>query len=137
MLVDVIIHTNASTQSITPLTNGTYWVIVEDINQCISDTIYFNVTWISTDITELNIVDLSIYPNPSEDVFNITFTSDKKQDIKIRTINGLGERVFAESKQQFVGEYTKQIDLTEYPKAIYFLEIETENGIINKKLILQ
>ena len=112
-------------------------MIVADVNQCISDTIYFNVTWISTDITELNIVDLSIYPNPSEDVFNITFTSEKKQNIEIRIFNGLGERVFVESKQQFFGEYTKQIDLKETPKAIYFLEIETEKGIINKKLILQ
>ncbi|MBC8266378.1 MAG: PKD domain-containing protein [Flavobacteriales bacterium] len=130
-------NTTETTQQITPTANGTYWVIVADVNQCISDTIYFNVTWISTDITELNIVDLSIYPNPSEDVFNITFTSEKKQNIEIRIFNGLGERVFVESKQQFFGEYTKQIDLKETPKAIYFLEIETEKGIINKKLILQ
>jgi len=42
-----------------------------------------------------------------------------------------------ESKQQFFGEYTKQINLKDYPKAIYFLEIETDDGVINKKLILQ
>jgi hypothetical protein len=39
--------------------------------------------------------------------------------------------------QQFIGEYTKQIDLTKNAKGIYFLEIETNNGVINKKLILQ
>ena len=130
-------NTTETTQQITPTANGTYWVIVEDVNQCISDTVYFNVTWISTDITELNIVDLSIYPNPSEDIFNITFTSEKKQDIEIRIFNGLGERVFVESKQEFIGEYTTKINLSEYSKSIYFLEIETEKGIINKKLILQ
>ena len=112
-------------------------MIVEDINQCISDTIYFNVTWISTDITELNIVDLSIYPNPSEDIFNITFTSEKTQDIEIRIFNAIGECVFIESKQQFVGKYTTKTNLSEYSKSIYFLEIETDEGIINKKLILQ
>ena len=35
------------------------------------------------------------------------------------------------------GEYTKQINLQENAKVIYFLEIETNQGIINKKLILQ
>ena len=35
------------------------------------------------------------------------------------------------------GEYTKQINLQENTKGIYFLEIETNQGIINKKLILQ
>ena len=30
-----------------------------------------------------------------------------------------------------------QIDLTDNAKGIYFFEIETDNGVINKKLILQ
>ena len=80
---------------------------------------------------------LDVYPNPSRDIFNITFTSNEKQDLEIRILNVIGENIFIESKQQFVGEYTKQISLEEYPKAIYFLEIETNNGVINKKLILQ
>ena len=42
-----------------------------------------------------------------------------------------------EDLQQFIGEYTKQIDLTNNAKKIYFLEIETNNGVINKKFILQ
>ena len=84
-----------------------------------------------------SIDNLTIYPNPSRDIFNITFTTNEKQDLEIRIINVIGERVFVESKQQFIGEYTKQINLEEYPKAIYFLEIETDDGVINKKLILQ
>ena len=78
-----------------------------------------------------------VYPNSSRDIFNITFTTKEKQDLEIRIINVIGERVFIENKQQFIGQYTKQINLGEYPKAIYFLEIETDNGVINKKLILQ
>ena len=40
-------------------------------------------------------------------------------------------------KDKFIGEYTKQIDLTNNAKGIYFLEIETNDGVINKKLMLQ
>ena len=39
--------------------------------------------------------------------------------------------------KQFIGEYVKSINLEQYNKAIYFLEIETEDGVITKKLILQ
>ena len=39
--------------------------------------------------------------------------------------------------QQFIGEYTKQLNLEENAKGIYFLEIETNDGVVNKKLILQ
>jgi hypothetical protein len=52
-------------------------------------------------------------------------------------LNVIGAEVYREDKQQFVGDYTKQISLDNYGKGIYFLEIETNNGIINKKLILQ
>ena len=37
-----------TTQSITPVTNGQYWVIINDINDCESDTAFFTVNWIST-----------------------------------------------------------------------------------------
>ena len=39
--------------------------------------------------------------------------------------------------EQFIGEYTQQINLEDNAKGIYFLEIETNDGVINKKLILQ
>jgi L-ribulose-5-phosphate 3-epimerase UlaE len=70
-------------------------------------------------------------------VFNITFSSDKIQDLGIRILNLVGAEVYREDKQQFIGEYTKQINLNKYGKGVYFLEIETNTGIINKKLILQ
>ncbi|MEC9209004.1 MAG: T9SS type A sorting domain-containing protein, partial [Bacteroidota bacterium] len=84
-----------------------------------------------------SIDNLSIYPNPSRDIFNITFTTEEKQNLKVRILNVIGEQLISEDLQQFIGEYTKQIDLSNKAKGIYFLEIETDNGVINKKLILQ
>jgi hypothetical protein len=80
---------------------------------------------------------LAIYPNPSRDKFNVSFTSDTKQDLKVRIMNVVGEELINDNLQQFIGEYTKQINLSDNAKGIYFLEIETSDGIINKKLIVQ
>jgi len=79
---------------------------------------------------------LSIYPNPSRDVFNITFTSEQIQNLKVRILNVIGEELINDNLEQFIGEYTKQIDLTKNAKGIYFLEINTKDGVINKKLML-
>jgi plastocyanin len=84
----------------------------------------------------LSVNNLAVYPNPSNDVFNVKFNVDKLQDLNIKIINVLGEVVYTEDKQQFIGEYTKQISLDNYGKGVYFLEIETDNGVVNKKLIL-
>ena len=77
------------------------------------------------------------YPNPSRDIFNVTFTSEDIQNLEVRIINVIGEVVYTENLEQFVGQYTKQVDLATYTKGVYFLEITTDNGVINKKLILQ
>ena len=83
------------------------------------------------------IANLTVYPNPSRDVFNVSFTSEDAQDLKVRILNVIGEELLNENLEQFIGEYTKQINLSKNAKGIYFLEIEKTDGIINKKLILQ
>ena len=83
-----------------------------------------------------SISNLDIYPNPSRNIFNISFNSNEIQTINLRIINLLGGVVYNENLIEYIGEYTKQINLSNFEKSIYFLEIETQNGIINKKLIL-
>jgi hypothetical protein len=83
------------------------------------------------------IKNLDIYPNPSRDIFNIRFISEKIQDLSVRVINIMGELVYQEKANQFIGEYTKQIDLTDNSKGVYFLEITTDNNLVNRKIIIQ
>jgi hypothetical protein len=108
---------------------------------------YFSLTWSPlvywTQPTSVRleggsaIANLDVYPNPSRDVFNVTFTSETIQDLKVRILNIIGEELINEKLEQFIGEYTKQINLEENAKAIYFLEIETNDEVINRKLVLQ
>jgi len=46
-------------------------------------------------------------------------------------------RTFLENLDNYTGEYNKAINLKEFSKALYFLEIITHNGVVKKKLILQ
>ena len=85
----------------------------------------------------VSIDNLDVYPNPSRDIFNVSFTSEDAQDLEVRVINVVGEVVYTENLMNFTGEFTKEIDLRRSTKGIYFLEITTEDGVINKKMILQ
>ena len=84
-----------------------------------------------------SINNLAIYPNPSRDIFSVSFSSEDVQNLEVRIINIIGEVIYSENLQQFFGEYTKQVDLSTYKKGVYFLEITTNNRVINKKIILQ
>ena len=99
------------------------------------------VYWTQPSSTRLesgkSITNLDVYPNPSRGVFNIKFTSENIQDLRVRVLNIVGEEIVSENLQQFVGEYLKQVNLQYNAKGIYFLKVETSNGVLNKKLILQ
>ena len=84
----------------------------------------------------VSIMNLDVYPNPSIDVFNICFSSDVKQDLNIRILSLLGDEVYNENKEQFIGEYTKKINLYSFDKGIYFLEVETSKEIVVRKVVL-
>ena len=132
-------NTSNITQNIIPLTNGSYWCLATDANGCVSDTAFFNVTWIATSTNEIlsGILGLSIYPNPSRNIFNISFVSKEEQNLKVSIVNVIGEKIYTEDLKQFTGEYSQSINLNKYTRGIYFLQIETSKGVINKKLILQ
>tara|TARA_B100000214_G_scaffold375564_1_gene362726 strand:+ start:6500 stop:7162 length:663 start_codon:yes stop_codon:yes gene_type:complete len=83
------------------------------------------------------IKNLDVFPNPSKDVFKITFTCDEVQTLRIKLLNVIGEEIIVEYLEQFTGKYMKQIDLKENGKGIYLLEIETNGGKFNKELILK
>ena len=38
---------------------------------------------------------------------------------------------------EFSGEYNKQIDLSNYPKGVYVVQIYTETSYVSKRLVVQ
>ena len=127
----------AITPNITISSNGSYWVFVEDSLSCPNDTAFYYVTDYHTSVSELGVDALSVYPNPSRNLFNIEFNSYIKQSLVVRLVNIIGGDVLKDKLADFEGDYKRTIDLSSYSKGIYFLKIETKSGIINKKLILQ
>jgi hypothetical protein len=77
----------------------------------------------------------NIYPNPSSNVFNLEFYSEKR-NIELIVTTVLGNEVYYK-KINAIGHYNAPIDLSNYSKGIYNLSIKTEDTISNYKLILQ
>ena len=106
--------------------NGTYSTLIDCEYMC------DNVS-----VEEIGLTNFKIFPNPSSDLFNISFSSNRVQDLRVKVLNSISEEVMIIELNQYKGEYTEQINLKNNAKGIYFLEIETNYGVINKKLILQ
>ena len=110
-------------------TNGTSWA-----------TIFTQPTFLNLGgekLHSLSLNSLEIYPNPSRGVFNITFNSEEVQRMTVMVVNMIGEEIFTKELTEFVGQYTQVIDMNTDPKGVYFLEITTSTGGVNKKIVLQ
>ena len=84
-----------------------------------------------------NIENFTIYPNPTQNIIIIQFTSVISQSLEVRIINALGEIVYIDNIKNYIGLYSNPISIGQYSKGIYLLRIKTDNGIINKKVLLQ
>ena len=80
---------------------------------------------------------LNIYPNPNNGLFNISFTSTNSKNISLSIYNSLGELVFDDYLNNYTGEYFNTIDLDNYGKGIYFITINSDDRVINRKIIIQ
>ena len=79
---------------------------------------------------------LNVYPNPTDGVFNISFISEEIDDFEITVVDAFGKLVSKEEIQNFVGEYTKQVDLSAYSKGIYMVQIRTEGSFVTKRVVV-
>ena len=76
---------------------------------------------------------ISIYPNPTNGIFNIDLKNEVK-NIKVITI--LGKVIYNENISASAIGTTKSIDLTDFANGIYFVNVSNAFGTSNYKLIL-
>lgn len=117
------------------LENGNYYVEVDDENLCgpvRSGDLVVTTIGVGYSIEDAS----SIYPNPSNGLFNLTFIAPESgaYDIELFSLNGV--RVYSDNFYAIAGE-TKvlEIDLLDASSGVYLIQL---NGmVLNTKLVLE
>lgn len=81
--------------------------------------------------------ELTLYPNPIDDVIHLKLEDFIKGNIQILLSNELGQIVYQESIQLLDSNYKTEISANEMTSGIYFLLINSEKGSIARKVIKQ
>jgi len=126
--------TTATTQTINVNASAVIHVTVIDVNGCQgSDTIVVNLI---TGVEDLNNnIDISLYPNPSSGIFELGI-DNIHSTIQLSIVDLLGQSVFIDTHNG-PGNYKKSVDLSSKAKGVYFLRLNTDNGILSKRILLQ
>ena len=96
----------------------------------------FNLNWIEFVAKSVNIDEqikspfkVSIYPNPSSDVFNIQFDIASKENLTLAIYDFNGK--FLELKEyQNVKNFNQSVSFTNYPKGQYIIKLSFGNGVV-------
>jgi hypothetical protein len=80
---------------------------------------------------------LSIYPNPTTGLLNVSFDIEKSEKLEVQLTNMNGQILQTETRDGFSGRYQNNFNLNNYPKGVYLLSIISDKGKVDKKVVLK
>jgi hypothetical protein len=81
--------------------------------------------------------DVSILPNPTAGLFNLFVRGSMNKELSIIISDIAGKTIFRDQDRPLTQEYSRAIDLTGFPRGIYFIKAQTDVHLITKKLVIQ
>jgi len=82
--------------------------------------------------------ELSSFPNPSNDLLNITCNISQVENITFEILNSLGETVFSVNEKSIstIGTFNKVFDISRLESGIYFLNVSSTSKIESLEFIV-
>lgn len=128
--------TSQTTQTATGLSVGIYTVCVTNAQNGCTACQLCTVTCTPSGIVSYETsLGVNIYPNPASNHFTIEFTGEKTGEMNLEVYNIVGEVMFTQHIN-VAKQLNKQIDVSTYPKGIYFVRIKGTEGTQTMKLIV-
>jgi hypothetical protein len=125
-----------------PTASDIYTVTGKDASSCentASQVIEVKSCEVNISINEglSSLQQLSVYPNPTNGVFNISIKNAKFKELSILVVNMLGKEVFSALDKNNSVEYHAEINLETLLKGVYYLKLSTGSDYVIKKLVIQ
>jgi hypothetical protein len=89
------------------------------------------------DLADNSVYAINVFPNPNNGLFNVNFTSDETQDIRLTVTSTIGQMVYDRKIESFTGTFNQQLDLSTFSKGVYIATIETKYGKHNSRVVVQ
>lgn len=84
---------------------------------------------------ELQLEDLSFYPNPSSERLKLRFKLDEEGPLSVRVFDLEGKTIFETSYERFRGIFHETIDMQSQNPGMYLLEIKSGEKRTTKKIV--
>ena len=83
-------------------------------------------------INEFELSSISLFPNPASK--NVSISWNKNEEVSIRIFDSMGKLIYYVKNKSLINSY--KIDVSKYSSGLYFVKINTVDGLITKKLLI-
>jgi len=114
-----------------------YWVSVTDNgNSCV--TIDTSIVTVASGlfIEDNNVFNFKVYPNPANDIVNITYFGIDNSQLKFEIIDITGKVIYNNKFEIVSNKLNKTINLSDFPKGVYIIKATVSDKEMIDKLII-
>ncbi len=111
-------------------------VIVTNANACKEEAEFELEVVDCTGIEDFNSSEITVYPNPANDIVNISLKG-LYGELAIQITDIQGNVILNENLEASNGEYKKQFDFSKFAKGLYFIKLMNNESIRTEKVIIQ
>ena len=130
-----VIANEANTIGIATDSTNIYWAVSVYLNQGKIQKLGIAT---ETELYESGCADnISIFPNPANNSFSLSFTATNTSIYKLAVYSSLGTLIYTETVEIIAGENVKEIELENVQSGIYFFQLKSENETLVKKLMIE
>ncbi len=88
-------------------------------------------------IAENNITgeSVNVYPNPAEDVLNISLSGKLRGDVSITLTDAIGKTIYTKQVVKMHDGLVEYLNIANYARGVYFVRIDTGEGSLSRKII--
>jgi PKD repeat protein len=118
-------------------TPGQYTITFVVSNACGSDTATITIVIRSgVGIDDVDFLsNFTVFPVPTNGDLNVMFDYSGVHALEVRLFDILGQTVYSDNVKDLNGKYQKLINLSNMSKGIYYLQVNTDKGSVNWKIV--
>lgn len=113
--------------------NGSYTITLISSNSCNSDTAKLVVNIISASINELNSINATVYPNPSNGKITVSLNNRDNEAYEATVYNQEGKLI----QRKLNVRDRVDFDLSGEASGLYFLQLRNEKGAYSQKFVIE
>jgi Zn-dependent metalloprotease/uncharacterized membrane protein len=116
---------------------GVYTVSLRTYNSSNCEGIYTQPIYVGiVGMAVANGIYLNLWPNPTRDRLHLDLRLPTTTDCEISVLNAWGQRVYA-CAFEGIDHLAEILDLSQFARGMYFVHVQTAEGVVVKKVVLE